>query len=124
VRGNRHLANADVLQDGGLDFARLDAVSTDLDLAITPTDSVRVIQPAIVPTTAAFPNPARNAVLAFLIAFVLACGAVLLRHTFADRYVSAEEAAVDLGLPVMAELPRAAATDSKALEAIRSISCS
>ena len=91
------------------------------DLAITPTDSVRVIQPAIVPTAAAFPNPARNAVLAFLIAFVLACGAVLLRHTFADRYVSAEEAAVDLGLPVMAELPRAAATDSKALEAFRKL---
>ena len=91
------------------------------DLAITPTDSVRVLQPAIVPTAAAFPNPARNAVLAFLIAFVLACGAVLLRHTFADRYLSAEEAAVDLGLPVMAELPRASATDSKALEAFRKL---
>jgi len=91
------------------------------DLAITPTDSVRVIQPAIVPTEAAYPNPGRNAVLALLIALVLACGAVIMRHTFSDRYVSAEEAAVDLGLPVMAELPRAAASDSKALEAFRKL---
>jgi Mrp family chromosome partitioning ATPase len=91
------------------------------DITVSPIDTVRIIQPAIAPSSPAYPNPVRNALLAALLALVIAAGGVLLMRTFSDRYSSVDEAALDLRLPVLAELPRASAQDARALEAFRKL---
>jgi capsular exopolysaccharide synthesis family protein len=91
------------------------------DEALTPTDRARVLEPALTPTDPVSPQPLRDALLAMLLALVIASAVVLLRNALTDRYGSAEEAALDLGLPVLGELPKAPATDVRALEALRKL---
>jgi polysaccharide biosynthesis transport protein len=89
--------------------------------ALTPTDRVRVIQTALPPDDPSSPQPLRNAVLAFLLALVVGAAAVLLRKALGDRYSSVEEAAFDLRLPAVAELPRARPDTREAVEAFRKL---
>ncbi|MGH2949593.1 MAG: polysaccharide biosynthesis tyrosine autokinase [Solirubrobacteraceae bacterium] len=91
------------------------------DVALSPTDNVRIIQPAIAPREPVSPKPLRDAILALVVALVLCSSAALLRLALTDRYHSAEEAALDLRLPVLAELPKSASGEPKALEAFRKL---
>jgi capsular exopolysaccharide synthesis family protein len=90
------------------------------DETANPGDTMRVIERALPPTSPDSPKPLRNAVLAFIAALVLAAVALYLRETLFDRYGSPEEAASDLGLPILGEIPKA--TDrALALESFRSL---
>jgi len=82
---------------------------------------VRVIQTAVPPSEPTSPKPLRNAILAFLTALVLAAAFLLGRRTIVDRYASVEEAALDVRLPALAELPRARAERPAAIEAARKL---
>jgi capsular exopolysaccharide synthesis family protein len=102
--------------------AELQALQARLaDVALTPTDNVRIIQPAILPREPVSPKPVRDAILALLVALVLGASVALLRQATTDRYASVEEAALDLRLPVLGELPKSPPGDSKALEAFRKL---
>jgi succinoglycan biosynthesis transport protein ExoP len=77
------------------------------DETANPGDTVRVIERALPPSDPVSPQPARDAVLAFVVALLLGAAAVYARETLFDRYSSPEEAARDLGLPVLGEIPKA-----------------
>jgi capsular exopolysaccharide synthesis family protein len=77
------------------------------DETANPGDTVRVIERALPPSDPVSPQPARDAVLAFVLALLLGAAAVYARETLFDRYSSPEEAARDLGLPVLGEIPKA-----------------
>ena len=117
------------LEDVAPDSARASAINAELealqtrlaDEAVTPGDNVRVIQPALTPTDPAAPQPIRNAILAGIAALVLAASLLLARSALSDRYASIEEAALDLALPVLGELPRAKRDDRRAVEAFRKL---
>jgi succinoglycan biosynthesis transport protein ExoP len=87
--------------------------------AANPGDTMRVIEPAVPRTTPVSPKPARNALLAFIGAIVLGAAAIYLRDLLFDRYRSPEEAARDLGLPLLGEIPKA--RGNPALESFRTL---
>jgi capsular exopolysaccharide synthesis family protein len=84
-----------------------------------PGDTLRVIEPAVATSTPVSPKPTRNAILAFIGALLLGTLIVYLRDLVFDRYRSPEEAARDLGLPLLGEIPRGNGTP--ALEAFRTL---
>jgi capsular exopolysaccharide synthesis family protein len=86
-----------------------------------PRDSARILQPASRPQEPASPKPLRDAVLAFLAAFALAVVAAYLRFVLTDRYSSADEAAADLGLPVLGEIPRVRGKGPQVYEPFRTV---
>jgi capsular exopolysaccharide synthesis family protein len=71
-----------------------------------PGDTLRVIEPAVATSEPVAPKPKRNAILAFIGALLLGVAVVYLRDLLFDRYRSAQEAARDLGLPLLGEIPR------------------
>jgi succinoglycan biosynthesis transport protein ExoP len=85
----------------------------------TPSDSIRVLGSAPPPTSPASPQPKRNAILALIAALLLGAGAILLYSVLTDRYRDADEAAADLGLPLLGEIPQAALHEQPAIEAFR-----
>ncbi len=91
------------------------------NLAGNTNDKISVIEAASVPTTPSSPRPKRDAALAFIAALLLGSGVALLWSLLAGRYSSAEEASVDLGIPIIGELPRAAPDDAAAIEAFRGL---
>ena len=52
------------------------------------------------------PTPKRDAMLAFIVALVLGAVAIYLRDLFFDRYGSAQDAARDLDLQLLGEIPK------------------
>jgi capsular exopolysaccharide synthesis family protein len=82
---------------------------------------VRVIQPALAPRDPDAPKPLRNAILAAIAALVLAGAALLARTVLGDRYGSIEEAALDLRLPVLGEVPKDELDAVPAVEAFRKL---
>lgn len=70
-----------------------------------PGDTLRVIEPAVPVATPVSPKPTRNAVLALIGALVLGAALIYLRDLLFDRYRSGEEAARDLDLPQLGEIP-------------------
>jgi Mrp family chromosome partitioning ATPase/capsular polysaccharide biosynthesis protein len=91
------------------------------DLTGNANNRVSIIENASVPTTPASPRPKRDAALALFAALLLGSGAALLWALLAGRYSSAEEASMDLGIPIIGELPRAAPDDPAAIEAFRGL---
>jgi polysaccharide biosynthesis transport protein len=85
----------------------------------TPADAIRVLGSAPPPTSPSSPQPKRNAILAFIAALLLGAGAILAYSALTDRYRDADEAAADLGLPLLGEIPRAALHEQPAIEAFR-----
>jgi len=85
------------------------------------SNRISVIETAAVPTTPSSPRPKRDAALALIAALLLGSGAALLWSLLAGRYSSAEEASMDLGIPIIGELPRAAPDDPAAIEAFRGL---
>jgi capsular exopolysaccharide synthesis family protein len=85
----------------------------------TPSDAIRVLGSAPPPTSPASPQPKRNAILALIAALLLGSGAILAYSILTDRYRDADEAAADLKLPLLGEIPRAALHEQPAIEAFR-----
>lgn len=85
----------------------------------TPGDTMRLVQRAVPSSTPSAPKPKRDALLAFIVALVLGAAAIYLRDLLFDRYRSAEEAARDLGLPLLGEIPKG--KGNLALEAFRTL---
>lgn len=84
-----------------------------------PGDSLRIVEQAAPDSTAVAPTPRRDAVLAFIISLLLGATAVYLRDLFFDRYGSAQDAARDLDLQLLGEIPRV--RRDTPLEAFRSL---
>lgn len=82
-------------------------------------NSIRVLQTATVPGAPSSPKPTRDAVLAFIAALVVGAGVAYARATLTDRFGSAEEAAAELGIPLLAAVPRSAGDDRTSVEAFR-----
>jgi capsular exopolysaccharide synthesis family protein len=99
---------------------QLRALETKLSETVAaPTDSMRTLGRAIEPDSPTAPKPRTAAALAFIVSLLLGCGAILAYSVIADRYRDADDAAADLGLPLLGEMPRAAAQDPQAIEAFR-----
>jgi capsular exopolysaccharide synthesis family protein len=84
-----------------------------------PGDSLRIVEQAAPDPNAVAPKPKRDSVLAFIFALLLGACAVYLRDLFFDRYGSAQDAARDLDLQLLGEIPRA--RKDLPLEAFRSL---
>jgi capsular exopolysaccharide synthesis family protein len=83
-----------------------------------PGDTIRVIEQAVPDDNAVSPQPLRDALLALLGALIIGAIAAYVREALVDRYSSPEEASTDLGVPILGEIPKAAA-DVPVLEAFR-----
>lgn len=86
----------------------------------TPGDTMRVVERAVADDAPVSPKPRRDALLALIAALVLGAAAIYLRDLFFDRYRSAEEAARDLGLSLLGEIPKGRG-NNPALESFRSL---
>ena len=84
-----------------------------------PGNTMRVIEHAAPQSTPVAPKPTRNAMLAFIGALVLGAVAIYLRDLFFDRYRTAQEAAKDLGLTLLGEIPKG--RGAPALESFRNL---
>lgn len=87
-------------------------------------DSVRVFQRATAPTSPESPKPVRNAILAFLAMLVIGAALAYLRFTVTNRYGSSDEAAQDLELPLLAEIPAAREDEVPSVESFRMLRAS
>lgn len=93
-----------------------DQIATE---SANPGDTLRVVERAAPASSPASPRPLRDAILAFIGALILGAAAIYLRDLLFDRYKSAQEAARDLGLPLLGEVPKGRA--APALESFRSL---
>lgn len=84
-----------------------------------PGDSMRIVERAAANPNPVAPKPKRDALLAFIAALVLGACALYLRDLFFDRYGSAQDAASDLGLQLLGEVPKG--RREPPLEAFRSL---
>jgi receptor protein-tyrosine kinase len=84
-----------------------------------PADSAQVIGTAAVPTSPSSPRPKLDAVLALIGSLVLGIAAILIYTALSDHYRDADEAAGDLALPLLGEMPRATQQDQSAIESFR-----
>ncbi len=84
-----------------------------------PGDSLRIVERAAANTNPVSPKPKRDALLALIAALVLGAGAIYLRDLFFDRYGSAQDAARDLGLQLLGEIPKG--RNEPPVEAFRSL---
>jgi capsular exopolysaccharide synthesis family protein len=84
-----------------------------------PGDTMRIVERAVPSNSPASPRPLRDAVLALIAALVLGASVIYLRDILFDRYRSSQEAARDLGLQLLGEVPKA--RSGSALESFRSL---
>lgn len=85
-----------------------------------PGDSLRIVEPAAASGTPVSPKPKRDAILAFIAALILGACAIYLRDLLFDRYGSAQDAARDLGLQLLGEIPKGRGGEAP-VEAFRSL---
>jgi len=85
-----------------------------------PGDSLRIVERAAPNPTPVSPQPKRDAILAFIVALILGACAIYLRDLLFDRYGSAQDAARDLGLQLLGEIPKGRSNEP-AVEAFRSL---
>jgi capsular exopolysaccharide synthesis family protein len=71
-----------------------------------PGDSMRIVEQAAPVAKPVAPKPKRDAVLALIVALVLGACAIYLRDLLFDRYGSAQDAARDLDLQLLGEIPK------------------
>ncbi|HEY7960767.1 MAG TPA: polysaccharide biosynthesis tyrosine autokinase [Solirubrobacteraceae bacterium] len=84
-----------------------------------PSDAARVIGTAAVPTSPSSPRPKLNAALALIGSLVLGIAAILIYAALSDRYRDADEAASDLDVPLLGEIPRAGLQEQPSIESFR-----
>jgi capsular exopolysaccharide synthesis family protein len=85
-----------------------------------PGDSLRIVERAAPYATPVSPKPKRDAILAFIAALILGASAIYLRDLLFDRYGSAQDAARDLGLQLLGEIPKGRSGEAP-VEAFRSL---
>jgi capsular exopolysaccharide synthesis family protein len=85
-----------------------------------PGDSLRIVERANANTNPVSPKPKRDAILAFIAALALGALAIYLRDLLFDRYGSAQDAARDLGLQLLGEIPKGRSNEPP-VEAFRSL---
>ena len=90
----------------------------------TPRDTVRVIQPAALPTAPSSPRPVLNAALAALLALVLGCLLAYARILLSRRFSDADDAGAELGLRLLGRIPEGDADSRALLEALRIVEVS
>jgi capsular exopolysaccharide synthesis family protein len=83
-------------------------------------DSLRIVERAAANSAPVSPQPKRDAILAFIAALILGACAIYLRDLLFDRYGSAQDAARDLGLQLLGEIPKGRHNEP-AVEAFRSL---
>lgn len=82
-------------------------------------DSARVIQAAAAPGAPSSPEPARDALLALLAALAIGVALAYVVVMLSDHYRTADDAATDLGLPILGEIPRRKPAEQTSVEAFR-----
>jgi Mrp family chromosome partitioning ATPase/capsular polysaccharide biosynthesis protein len=87
----------------------------------TPSDTARVISSAQVSQATVSPRPKRDALLAAVLALLAMPGVCYLWFLWRGAYGSPEEAAQDLGLPLLGIIGRDSSTSPRQLEAVRAI---
>jgi capsular exopolysaccharide synthesis family protein len=75
----------------------------------------------VAPTSPGSPRPKLNAALALLISGILGSAVLYAYALLSDHYRSPEEAAADLDMPILAEIPRANRGDEVSIEAFRQL---
>jgi capsular exopolysaccharide synthesis family protein len=85
-----------------------------------PGDALRIVERAAPDPNAVSPTPKRDAILAFIAALIIGACAIYLRDLLFDRYGSAQDAARDLGLQLLGEIPKGRGNEP-AVEAFRSL---
>lgn len=85
-----------------------------------PGDSLRIVERAAPNAAPVAPKPKRDAILAFIAALILGACAIYLRDLLFDRYGSAQDAARDLGLQLLGEIPKGGRGEPP-VEAFRSL---
>ena len=85
-----------------------------------PGDSLRIVERAAPNADPVAPKPNRDAILAFIAALILGACAIYLRDLLFDRYGSAQDAARDLGLQLLGEIPKGGRGEAP-VEAFRSL---
>jgi capsular exopolysaccharide synthesis family protein len=89
------------------------------DTVAAPADSAQVIGTASPPSSPSSPRPKLDAGLGLIGSLVFGIVAILIYSVLVDRYRDADEAANDLGLTLLGELPRAAQQEQSAIESFR-----
>ncbi len=84
-----------------------------------PADTAQVIGTAASPSSPSSPRPKLDAILALIGSLVLGIAAILLYAALSDRYRDADEAAGDLSLALLGEMPRAGQQEQAAIESFR-----
>jgi capsular exopolysaccharide synthesis family protein len=84
-----------------------------------PADSARVIGTAAAPGSPSSPRPKLDAILALIGSLVLGVAVILIYSALSDHYRDADEAASDLGLALLGEIPRSARREQSAIESFR-----
>jgi capsular exopolysaccharide synthesis family protein len=112
------------IAEGGNGVAGLQVELTALqdqiaEQSANPGDTMRVVEHAVPQSSPVAPTPKRDALLAFIGALVLGAVAIYLRDLFFDRYRTAQEAAKDLGLTLLGEIPKG--RGAPALESFRNL---
>jgi capsular exopolysaccharide synthesis family protein len=120
---NKQLRNPNLAQSDEFTLrAELQTLQTRIaDELLRPGDSIRIIQQATPPTAAASPRPKRDAVAAAIAALLLGALFVYIRSRVTDRYSNADEASLDLKLPILAQVPKGTTGDYATLESLRSL---
>ena len=77
-------------------------------LRAAQSENLQVVQPAPVPTAALSPNPKRNAILAFVLALLVAAGAVALAERLDRRLHDSRDLERLTGTPLLAQVPASA----------------
>lgn len=83
-------------------------------------DSLRIVERAAPNADPVSPQPKRDAILAFIAALIIGACAIYLRDLLFDRYGSAQDAARDLELQLLGEIPKGRGEDVF-VEAFRSL---
>lgn len=76
---------------------------------LTPIDAVTTLTPALADSSPISPKPARDSILAFLVAIVAVSELTVLAHFVGDRFSGTEDSAdvaTITGLPVLAKIPK------------------
>src|SRR5215207_2986883 len=71
-------------------------------------ENTQVVEPAAVPTSPVSPNPKRNAILAFVVALLVAAGAVALAERLDRRLHDSRDVEKLTGTPLLAQIPSSA----------------
>jgi capsular exopolysaccharide synthesis family protein len=89
--------------------------------AAAPEDTARIIQRARPDAQQVSPRPTRDAIIAFALALVLGAAVILVANATRDRYATALDAALDLHLPILVEIPKGGRKDHVVSESFKTL---